>query len=342
MGRVRLHESRAVSDQLDNDLYDALFSLAPDRFSLGDTSDFLIVEFVQLQHRVGGHHPPGFDRGVLWLLLDQVLRFFPIKADDAWTFKSDAEKAHVEISTAVFEAQWQNWSKKQKVNQACMNGLALSRSLGLDNDTENEQSELDHLHELTMHSLYPVDGRLGVEDFLSSFFTKIESLFDLVRSDADKGAIFISCPVEWVNLRSNTNVLEQNVDLGNMAQLDHEIYWATAFEPSLAGSEGIMRCHDVLQTNAAEYFPGAWTPALITLYVRYSHLIKYGSVNPDEIIAAVNALKKPDDQSSAQLLAFLLGVALGANKVHALERLLDPDRFKITKSHSDESTQPSA
>ena len=189
---------------------------------------------------------------------------------------------------------------------------------------------------LVMHSLYPVDDRLGVEDFLSGFLTKIESLFDLVRSDADKGAIFISCPVEWVNLRSNTNVLEQNVDLGNMAQLEHEIYWATAFEPSLAGSEGIMRCHDVLQTNAAENFPGAWTPALITLYVRYSHLIKYGSVNPDEIIAAVNALKKPDDQSSAQLLAFLLGVALGSNKVHTLERLLHPEGFKIAKSHSDQ------
>jgi len=65
-------------------------------------------------------------------------------------------------------------------------------------------------------------------------------------------------------------------------------------------------------------------------------MIRHGSVKPEEIIAAINALRRPGDHSSAQLLAFLLGVALGSNKVHALERLLHPERFKIAKSLPDQ------
>ena len=114
------------------------------------------------------------------------------------------------------------------------------------------------------------------------------------------------------------------------------MYWAAKFDPSLSESECIMRLFDALQAKVPDFFPGSWTPALIKLYFRYSHMIRHGSVKPEEIIAAINALRRPGDHSSAQLLAFLLGVALGSNKVHALERLLHPERFKIAKSLPDQ------
>jgi hypothetical protein len=191
------------------------------------------------------------------------------------------------------------------------------------------------LRELAMHLLYPVVDGSSTEEFQRNLLTNIERLFDLVRGDSDKGSIFISCPVEWVNHCSNTNLLEQDLDLGDLAQREHEIYWTTEFDPLLTESEGIVRFFDTLQAKGSNFFPGAWTPALITLFVRYSHLIRYGSVKPDEIIAAVNALRRPDDQSSAQLLAFLIGVSLGANKVHALDRLLHPLSFKVATSNVD-------
>ena len=336
MGRIRLHASRAISDQFRTNFFDSLFALTPDRFALGDTSDYLVVEFIELQQKIDGQSAPGCERGVYWLSLDQVAQFFPIKADDAWTFESDADKANVSFSAAMFEPQWLDWSRNQTVNQAYINGMTLCRTLGLTYDSERVQSEKTMLRGLAMDSLYPVVDGLGADDFQKNFFLSVESLFDLVRGDSDKGSLFVSCPVEWVCHRSNVNLLEEDPTLGDLAQRELEMYWSVKFDPALSESEGITRLFDALKAKVPDFFPGSWTPALITLYVRYSHLIRYGSVKPEEIVAAINALRRPGDQSSAQLLAFLLGVALGANKVHALERLLHPERFKIAKSFSDQ------
>jgi len=335
MGRIRFHESRAASGQLDADFFDALFALAPDRFVLGDTSDFLVVEFIQLQQQIDGHQPPGFERGVLWLMLDQVIRFSPIKADDSWTFEGEADKAHVVISPPMFETQWSEWSRNQTVNQSCMNGLALCRSLGLGNATSMDESELFQWRGLALRSIYPSPSGLEFEDAQVILLKSTESLFDLVREDSVKGSIFVSGPIEWINLRSNTNILEQDLDFAEQAQGLHEKYWSVEFDPLLSGSEDISIFSTALEAKFPDMFPRPWSPALIALYVRYCHLIKYSSVKPDEIIAAVNSIRRPDDQSSAQLLAFLLGVSLGANKVHALDRLLHPHRFNVTTPVTD-------
>ncbi|WP_146179697.1 hypothetical protein [Limnohabitans parvus] len=335
MGRIRIHESRAASGQLNRDFFDVLFALAPDRFALGDTSDVLIVEFTQLQQKIDGHHPPGFNRGVFWLLLDQVVQFFPIKADDAWTFEGDADKARVAISAAVFEPQWEEWSRNQMVNQACMNGLALCRSFGLGNGTSIDENELSHWRGLALRSSYPSATGLVFEDIQGLLLKSTEGLFDLVREDSVKGSIFVSGPIEWINLRSNTNILQQDHDFAEQAHGLHEKYWSVEFDPLLAGSEDISMFTTELEAKFPDMFPRPWSPALIALHVRYSHLIKYGSVNPDEIIAAVNAINSSDDQSSAQLLAFLFGVSLGANKVHDLDRLLHPQRYQVSRPNAD-------
>ena len=139
----------------------------------------------------------------------------------------------------------------------------------------------------------------------------------------------------WINLRSKTNILEQDLDFAEQAQGLHEKYWSVDFDPFLAGSEDISSFTTSLEAKFPDMFPRPWSPSLIALYVRYCHLIKYSSVKPNEIIDAVNAIRRPDEQSSSQLLAFLLGVSLGANKVHALDRLLHPYRFNVAKLITD-------
>ena len=335
MGRIRIHESRAVSGQLNTGFFDALFALAPDRFVLGDTSDFLVVEFTQLQQQTDGHQPPGFEQGVLWLLLDQVIRFSPIKAEDSWTFEGEADKAHVVISPPMFETQWSEWSRNQTVKQACMNGLALCRSLDLGNGTSMDESELIQWRGLALRLIYPSSSGLEFEDAKGFLLKNTESLFDLVREDSVKGSIFVSAPIEWINLRSKTNILEQDLDFAEQAQGLYEKYCSVDFDPFHAGSEDISLFTTSLEAKFPDMFPRPWSPELIALYVRYCHLIKYSSVKPDEIIAAVNAIRRPDEQSSAQLLAFLLGVSLGANKVHALDRLLHPHQFNVAKPITD-------
>lgn len=332
MGRIRIHESRVISGQLSTDFFDALFALAPDRFVLGDTSDFLVVELIQLQQQIDGHQPPGFERGIFWLLLDQVTQFFPIKADDVWTFEGEADKANVVISPPMFETQWSEWSRYQTVNQACMNGLSLCRSLGLGNDTPIGEIELKQWRDLTLRTIYPSAVELKLEDTQEVLLKSTEALFDLLREDSVNGSIFVSGPIEWINLRSNTNILEQDLDFAEQARGLYEKYWSFEFDPLLAGSEDISMFTTALEANFPDMFPKPWSPTLIALYVRYCHLIKYSSVKPDEIIAAVNAVRRPNDQGSAQLLAFLLGVSLGANKVHALDRLLYPHRFNVATS----------
>lgn len=335
MGRIRIHESRAVSGQLSTDFFDALFALAPDRFALGDTSDSLVVEFIQLQPQIDGHHPPGFKQGVFWLLLDQVVQFCPIKADDAWAFEGDADKAGVAIGAAVFELQWLEWSRNQTVNQACMNGLSLCRSLGLSNSASMEQTETSQWRGLASRLIHPDADSPKLEDTQGFLLQNTARLFDLVREDSVNGAIFVSAPIEWINLRSNTNILEHDLDLADQAQGLHEKYWGIEFDPSLAFSEGVALFSSALEAKFPDIFPKPWCPALIALYVRYCHLIKYGSVKPEEIIAVVNSIRNPEDQSSAQMLAFLLGVSLGANKVHDLDRLFSPQRFLVAKRIAD-------
>jgi hypothetical protein len=216
-----------------------------------------------------------------------------------------------------------------------MNGLALCRSFGLGNGASIDESELSLWRGLALRSCYPSTPGLGFQDIQELLLKSTESLFDLVREDSANGSIFISGPIEWINLRSNTNFLEHDLDLADQAQGLHGKYCSHTFDPCLADSEDIALFSSSLKGKFPDMFPGPWSPELIALYVRYSHLIKFGSVQPEEIIAAVNAIRKPDDQSSAQLLAFLIGVSLGANKVHVLDRLLHPQRFKVITENAD-------
>ena len=333
MGRIRLQEMRAVSavEQFSPENYDALFSLAADRFLLGETSDFLIAEYSCLRSEIEGIQPPGFEDGIRWLLLRDVLRFFPIRADDAWAFEADAQKAHVRVGEASFESQWNQWFKAQVTNQACINGLTLMRAFGFggSSDPHDKEPFVVRWETLARQVAVPDAEGLDTPDFTANFMNCRHRLFDLVREDADSGAFFVSCPIEWINLRSDMNIFDSDADLAELAHRLHEKYLNIAFEPSLSCAEDLKEYEALLLAKAPEAFPDAWRPAMISLYVRFNHRIRFGSSAPNDIVAAVRALDTLCDKRAAEMLAFLFGVALGSNKTHNLERALDPERFEM-------------
>ena len=330
MGRIRLQEVRTISsaEQPSPEFYDQLFSSAADRFLLGETSDFLITEYRCLRSEIEGIRPPGYEIGIRWLLLQDVVQFFPLRADDAWAFEVDAKKAQVALGAASFETQWHRWFEDQIVDQACINGLTLRRAIGFQPCPNSPEAGPAPWSALARRIVSPDSVDAASFDFSSSLLSSRDRLFDLVREDADSGAFFVSCPIEWINLRADSNIFDSDAALADQAQLLHQKYLSVPFEASLANEEDIKEFGTLLITKSPDAFPGAWCPALISLYVRYSHRLRFGSVTPDDIVTAIRAIDTPSDRSAAEMLAFLLGVALGSNKTHSLERTLDPQRFE--------------
>jgi len=331
MGRIRLQETRAVSavDQLGAGSYDALFSLAADRFLLGETSDFLIAEYSYLRSAIEGIQAPGFNDGMRWLLLQDVIRLFPIRDDDASAFVAGAQKAQVRVCEASFERQWNQWFKDQVTKQAGINGLTLMRALGLGGSSDPQESFALSWEVLARQAAIPDSQGLDTSDFTANFLNCRHRLFDLVREDADSGAFFVSCPIEWINLRSDINIFDSDADLAELAHRLHEKYLNVAFDPSLSCAEDLKDYEALLLAKAPEAFPDAWRPSMISLYVRFNQRIRFGTTAPDDIVASVRALNALCDRRAAEMLAFLFGVALGSNKTHSLERALDPKRFEM-------------
>lgn len=328
MGRIRLHESKAVSDpdQLGPSSYQALFSMAPHRFSLGETSDFLITECKNLQLEIEGVRPPGYELGVRWLLLEDVIRFFPLRADDAWAFESDAKKAQVVLGNAAFESHWEQWFKEQSVDQACINGLTLMRALGLGCSPKAGTDE-SGWRALAEQIANPNPDDTDIAEFSVKIVKDRDLLFNLVREDSDSGAFFVSCPIEWINLQSDGDLLDSDTDLADLAHRLYNKYRTLPFEPSLARADDLTEFANLLCARAPEAFPNMWAPAAVSLYVRYSHRIRFGFVLPEDVIAAIRAICTDDSHQPAAMVAFLLGISLGTNKTHTLDRLLHHQRF---------------
>jgi hypothetical protein len=328
-GWIRIHESRAMraADPLDPDSCTALFAVAADRFALGETCDFLIAEFGTLRSEIEGVRSPGHADGVRWLLLEDVVRFFPLRQDDTWAFEADAEKARVVLTEAAFEQRWDEWFRARTVDEACITGLTLVRALGLESNPRGDAGTAGPWITLARGIAAPGPAEADAAGFPREFLRHADRLFDLVREDADSGAIFVSCPVEWTSLLSGTPILDSDAELAEQAHSLHAKYRNMPFRASVSGAEDLAVFYALLQARAADAFPDHWKPAVMSLYVLYSHRIRFGAVAPGEIVDAVRAIEALGDRRSAELLAFLLGVTLGPNKTHSLQRQLHPGRF---------------
>jgi hypothetical protein len=339
VGRIRLHESRAVScsGSLSEKEFFDLLSVAPERFSIGETSDFLITEYTSLRSEIEGVRPPGIELGVWWLLLEDVLRFLPLRNDDAWVFDADAEKAGVVIGQADFEGYWQQWFNAQIVDQACINGSSLVRTLGLGLPVVEPLVVPSTWRALAERIVSPDSKGSDVTPFAADFLKKSERLFDLVREDSDSASIFVSCPAEWVRLWSKDDIFESNSDLLEHTVCLHDKYSNKPFASSLISSDDLTDFFGRLRERIPGAFPEEWIPETVTLYIRCSHRIKLGLATPDEITAAVDAIGSVHGHQYGRLLAFLLGVTLGANKTHSLARQLRVSDFSVTLAASSTS-----
>lgn len=337
MGRIRVHESRTVlgSSQISVECFHLLLSIAPDSFPFNETSGFLIAEYKNLQPEIEGSRPPGYECGVWWLLLKDVIRFFPLRADDSWVFESDAEKAQVVLDKAAFEPQWEQWLKAQSVEQACINGMALNRAFDFGCVPATDANGIELWRALAGQIVAPNSDDPDITNFSGMFLNNCDRLFELVMEDYDSGSIFVSCPIEWINLRSDTNILDMDADLAERADSLYKKYRNEPFEASLACAEDLTEFAALVRTKVPDAFPGEWSPVTITFYVRYRHRIRWGSFLPDDIVDAVRAVEMTDGQRTAALLAFLLGVALGSNKTHNLERILHREKFVVATTEPD-------
>jgi hypothetical protein len=327
-GSIRLHASRAVGnpEHAPPGARHELFSLAPDQFALGESSDLLVAEVSQIRAKEEGVEEGARHHGMGWLLLEDVIAFFPARADDAWVFEADAETARVSLSAPRFEGLWQSWAKAERERQAYANGMALCRLLRLldDGATGPEGMEWSDLAALAID---PKGSDSRFSGLTVSLLLNRDALFDRVRADTNVSAVFVACPVEWADMHSKANALEREPVLMGLAHLLHERYRDVPFNTLTVADPELAGFLKELSSKVPVAFNDEWRPATLTLYTRYLHRIRFGKPSPDEVVGAVKAAEALDGRRPARLLAFLLGVALESNRIHALARQLQPEQF---------------
>ena len=334
-GRIRLHTSRVVGDpeHATQGSHHKLFALAPDRFTIGESADLLVAEVSDIRVQVEGAEPDAHCDGMGWLVLEDVIAFSPVRADDAWAFEADAERAQVRLSEPRFDGLWHSWTKAERHRQACINGAGLSRLLALQDDGATGPEGMEW-SDVALLAIDPKDSNPRFAGLTANVLLKRDALFNLVRADSDFSAIFVSCPVEWANILAGANVLEGEPELEGRANWLHERFSRIPFDVSTAANPDLACFVQDLALKVPAAFSDDWRPATVTLYARYIHRLRFGKPTPDEVVDAVKAAEALDGRRPARLLAFLLGMALDSNRNHTLARLLQPERFSVAAQAS--------
>jgi hypothetical protein len=89
----------------------------------------------------------------------------------------------------------------------------------------------------------------------------------------------------------------------------------------------VLDCNTL--NKEASFFNEFWSPLTIVLFTRLKRRIEFAKPKPEEIIENLLFIKDMAGKNSAQLLTFLVGVLLGATKVHSIERIIQPQKFSI-------------
>lgn len=329
-GRIRLHESRVVGDpeHASHGTSHELFALAPDRFGLGESADLLVAEVNGVRIQQEGTEPGARHHGMRWLLLEDVIAFFPVRADDAWVFEADAESAQIMLSQPRFEGLWKSWTKAERQRQACINGTTLARHLGLLDEGAVGPEDMAW-SDLASLAIDPKGCDPRFSGLTASLLLNRDKLFNEVREDTDSSAIFVSCSVKWTNLHSGAEVLELERDLKGRAHSLYERYRGIPFDMSTVAEPELACFLKDLASTMPAAFSDEWRPATVTLYARYFQRMRFGKPTPDEVVGVVRAAEVVAGRRPARLLAFLLGVAMESNRVHDLARQLRPDQFPV-------------
>lgn len=325
-----MHEGRPVSLPVSDGVKEnhEIFSLTPDRFGVGESSDLLVAEIRDdwLQNRWFYPGIPG--ESVHWLGLDAVIEFMPVQELDRWVFEADAEKIGVKLSPARFENLWLSWTRRENACAARIDGGTLVEICDLSEFLEIGPDGLSwqNLSELAIDpDCRPVDSASSIWKLLKNR----EELFELCREDGDVAAFFISCAVEWVNHLSDRNFLEVNPTFGERAYALHQRLSGMPFDSSVLTDPTVKEFFSDLVNLKPEFFSIVCKPLTVAFYVKYFHRLRFGKPSPDEVINVINTVTVLDGKDAGRVIAFLLGIVLGTNRVQALARLIKGKNYSV-------------
>lgn len=330
VGRIRIQKSRAVNDSEQQYIFNrhAVFELTPDAFAVGESSHLIIGE-IDDRWAVSDHHDGDWSSNQSnWLNLEEVVSFFPVQSKDAWIFESDAEQASIRLSPAKFQGLWDAWTKTELVRAANMNGRVLVEICDFVTDGEHGPENLTWA-EIAALAIEPTIADAASSNLTLRLLQLRETVFETCREDTDSGAFYVSCLVIWANKFSEVDILELDPAFASRCQELHQKLRATSFDFSHLDDPDVVSFLVDLRERVPTAFSDDWKPITISLYVRCFHRLKFGKPTQDEILATINISTQFDGANVGGNLAFLLGVGLGANRVHQLARRLRPMRFTV-------------
>ena len=326
-GRISTQASRIFEIQNldDNISFDNFFNSIPDRHAIGASVDYIVAEIVKNSEEYDVAKEERKSTQVIELA--NVISFFPLRDQDEWNFSGDAEKIDIKISKSRFENQWIAWTKKQLKKEATRNGLLLQELLNLDS---NEDQTLDNLSCGQICDLLTGDIDVSVDptELTETIIRSYKEFFNVSQEDFDKNSFWISNVISYINTNSTLDFLEKNPESASIALDLHAKYFEQDFSLKIKEEVSLISYLETLK-NEATLFNEFWSPLTIVLFTRLKRRIEFAKPKPEEIIDNLLFIKDMAGTKSAQLLTFIVGVLLGSNKVHSIERIVQPQKFSV-------------
>jgi hypothetical protein len=326
-GRISTQSSRIFEIQNfdDNFLVDEFFNSIPERHAIGDSVDFIVAQMIK--------NKEGFDaddekqKTTQLIELANVISFFPLQDQDEWNFSGDAEKIDIKISKSRLENQWLAWTKNQLKKEATRNGLLLQELFNL---KSNEDQTLDNLSYSQIFDLLKgdVDATVETTGLTEKIIRSYKEFFNVSQEDFDKNSFWISNVISYINTNSTVDFFEKNPESAVIALELHERYFQQDFSLKIKEEISLISYLDTLNKEAS-FFNEFWSPFTIVLFTRLKRRIEFAKPKPEEIIENLLFIKDMVGKKSAQLLTFIVGVLLGSNKVHSIERIIQPHKFSV-------------
>jgi len=326
-GRISTQSSRIFEIQNfdDNFLVDEFFNSIPERHAIGASVDYIVAQMIK--------NKEGFDaddekqKTTQLIELANVISFFPLQDQDEWNFSGDAEKIDIKISKSRLENQWLAWTKNQLKKEATRNGLLLQELFNL---KSNEDQTLDNLSYSQIFDLLKgdVDATVETTGLTEKIIRSYKEFFNVSQEDFDKNSFWISNVISYINTNSTVDFFEKNPESAVIALELHERYFQQDFSLKIKEEISLISYLDTLNKEAS-FFNEFWSPLTIVLFTRLKRRIEFAKPKPEEIIENLLFIKDMAGKKSAQLLTFIVGVLLGSNKVHSIERIIQPHKFSV-------------
>ena len=326
-GRIRAQTSRIFEIQNfdDNILVDDFFNSIPERHAIGASVDYIVAEIFKNKEEFD---VVAKNQKITQLIeLTNVISFFTLQDQDEWNFSGDAEKIDIKISKSRLENQWLAWTKNQLKKEAIRNGLLLQELFNLES---SEDQTLDNLSYSQICDLLKgdIDETVDPTEMTEKIIRSYKEFFNVSQEDFDKNSFWISNVIAYIDTNSTVSFFEKNPESAAMAHDLHRRYSQQDFSLKIKEEVDLISYLETLK-NEASFFNEFWHPLTIVLLTRLKRRIEFAKPKPEEIIENLLFIKDMAGKNSAQLLIFMVGVLLGSNKVHSIQRIIHPQKFSV-------------